>query len=525
MTWSANDPQGLESDKIAPHCVHYLQGRALDIGCGVRKVWPKLIGIDDGSAFAASTAADIRCSAVDLSMFQSGAFDAVFSSHLLEDLERERVPQVLAEWGRLLKVGGYLVLYVPSANLYPKCGEEWANPKHRWDIYPGDIEAILREMAEGGECGWELVESEERGEDNEYSLFVVARKMESGWSENVWQRNPGGKKRCLVIRYGAIGDAIVTSSVLPGLKKQGWHVTVNCKPATYQILKHDPHIDDWVLQDTDFVPNMALGPYWHSLATRYDKVVNLCESVETTLLAVPGHLRHAYSDEARRAIFGGTNYLERTHEIADLPYEPRQKFYASAEETAAALAARHGKRPAVLVALNGSAPHKVYPHISVVLAWLFEHTPCHVWLTGDADVGGKIQEATVAALAKSGYTDLSRLHQMAGKWAIREALAFAQVADCVVGPETGVLNAVAFEPMRKVVYLSHSSHTNLTRDWVNTVALEPAGVACFPCHRLHWGWDFCHQDPETKAAACASAILPERVFGEIVKALVMREAA
>jgi hypothetical protein len=34
---------------------------------------------------------------------------------------------VLAEWARVLKVGGYMVLYVPSGNLYPHIGEEHAN--------------------------------------------------------------------------------------------------------------------------------------------------------------------------------------------------------------------------------------------------------------------------------------------------------------------------------------------------------------------------------------------------------------
>jgi hypothetical protein len=60
--------------------------------------------------------------------------------------------------------------------------------------------------------------------------------------------------------------------------------------------------------------------------------------------------------------------------------------------------------------------------------------------------------------------------------------ALAQVADVVVGQETGLLNAVAMEPMRKVVLLSHSTHENLTKHWVNTEALT-GDVPCYPCHR------------------------------------------
>lgn len=520
MTWNPQLPEGFESDKIAHLVVPYLQGRFLDLGCGRRKVWPSAIGIDDGSAFRDLTAADIRGDVTDLSLFGDETMDGVFSSHVLEDFPPDRVVEVLREWARVLKIGGYLCLYLPSANLYPKCGEEGANPKHRWDIYPGDVEKMLQRAMDG--FGWELVESDERGGGDEYSLFVVAKKTKDGWSENLWQRNPEGKKRCLVIRYGAIGDAIMASSVLPALKAQGYHVTVNCKPATRDVLRHDPHIDEWLLQDTDFVPNLSLGAYWMSLEERYDRIVNLCESVETTLLTCPGNLRHAYPDDVRRSLFGGVNYLDRTHEIAGVSDAPRRpRFYLTPAELSAAVKERDKGRPAILWVVNGSADHKIYPHMSVVWAWLLERTPAHIWLTGDANCGKAVQDGATAALEKYGIKDHPRLYGMAGKWSIREALTFARVADCVVGPETGVLNAVSHERNAKVLYLSHSSATNLTRDWVNTVTLEPdrAKAPCFPCHRLHYGAQFCPRDETTKGALCAASIEPEAVFEAIVAAL------
>ena len=57
-------------------------------------------------------------------------------------------------------------------------------------------------------------------------------------------------------------------------------------------------------------------------------------------------------------------------------------------------------------------------------------------------------------------------------------------ADAFVGSESVFANVVAMEAMPKVVMLSHSSNENLTRDWINTAALE-APVACHPCHRIH----------------------------------------
>jgi hypothetical protein len=107
-------------------------------------------------------------------------------------------------------------------------------------------------------------------------------------------------------------------------------------------------------------------------------------------------------------------------------------------------------------------------------------------------------------------------HVVGMEWPIRGALAFALEADAVIGTESMVVNAVAMEPMLKVVTMSHSSAENLTKHWQNTVAIEPAGVACHPCHRVHPdSLLFCAKDTGTKAAACqASATAP--MIAEIV---------
>lgn len=517
MTWSAETSRGFESAKIASLAVPYLQGRWLDLGCGQQKCWPSAIGMDNGEVFGRG-GADLAGDISDLSMFADACMDAVFSSHALEDFPREQVPAVLREWARVLKIGGHLVLYVPSGNLYPHIGEEGANPAHQWEPMPGDIEGILKDMV--GDFGWELVESEERSGTNEYSLFIVARKILGGWTEDVWQRNPGGKKRALVVRFGAIGDQLQTSSILPGLKAQDYHITYCTTPKGQQVVRHDPHVDEWWIQETDFVPNEQLGPYFESVMTRFDLFVNLCESIEGSLLALPNRVQHTYPYETRRRIMGTVNYLERMHDIAGVPHVWAPKFYPTTEELLRARKWREqnaGAAPILVWAITGSSAHKIYPYIHVVLRWLMEQAPCHVVLTGDGGISKGLQEGILKCLVEDG-ADISRIHPMAGEWTVRESLTFAVQADCVVGPETGMLNAVAMEAMPKVIYLSHSSKTNLTRDWANTQTLVPRGVACFPCHQLHADWTYCHQDAETKAAACATAIKPEEVFEAIAVA-------
>jgi len=55
---------------------------------------------------------DIVASIVDLG--DVGEFDAVYCSHALEHLYPHQVPQALAEFRRVLKPGGYALIFVPD---------------------------------------------------------------------------------------------------------------------------------------------------------------------------------------------------------------------------------------------------------------------------------------------------------------------------------------------------------------------------------------------------------------------------
>ena len=140
MTWSLATSCGFESRKIKYLIPRYTRGRVLEIGCGTEKAFPHFIGIDNGHHFGKG-AADIIGNADKLELIADNSMDAVFSSHVLEHMQYMQA--ALDEWGRVIKPGGYLVLYVPSGNLYPKCGEPGANPDHKHDIYPGDIKRLL----------------------------------------------------------------------------------------------------------------------------------------------------------------------------------------------------------------------------------------------------------------------------------------------------------------------------------------------------------------------------------------------
>lgn len=204
------------------------------------------------------------------------------------------------------------------------------------------------------------------------------------------------------------------------------------------------------------------------------------------------------------------------HTIAELPYEPAQRFYPTDDERAWARKERNkiGGR-IILWSLSGSAVHKTWPYLDAVIARLMlRDKDTKVVLTGDH----------LCQVLEAGWETESRVVRKSGVWTIRETLAFAQVADVVVGPETGVLNAVGFESVPKVITLSHSSIENLTRDWVNCTNLVPT-TACYPCHQLHYSFEHCYRDDETGVAACQASISADEMYSAIIDSLEVKKAA
>jgi hypothetical protein len=327
-----------------------------------------------------------------------------------------------------------------------------------------------------------------------------------------------------VVRYGGFGDSIQAANILPELKRQGFHVVFMTLPRGQDILKHDPHIDDWLLQDDDQVPNPELPDYWAHWAPKFDKFVQLSESVEGTLLAYPGRSNHAWPDAVRRKHLG-RNYLEWTSELARAAVHERGGVLRIARGEGRGAADHHpaalqGRRHAatgvmgvrlppafvVMWALSGSTHHKCYPHQDDVIANALAAMPEAVFiLTGD----------DACRILEAGWEDHPRILCASGELSIRQTLALAKACDCVVGPETGVLNAVAFEAMGKVIMLSHSSEENLTKHWVNTVALTAQNTPCYPCHRLHFGRDFCPEHEPSGAAMCQWDIPGQDAFGAL----------
>lgn len=322
-----------------------------------------------------------------------------------------------------------------------------------------------------------------------------------------------------------MGDMIQVSSLFPLFKEQGYRVCVNVSERGKEILESDPNVDELLVQETDQVPNDRLTPYWERLEKCFDKFVQLSESIEGSLLLTPEREEEIRGERvlvesskdfnlSKEEIHEkyNVNYMERTHDIAGLPYKFLPKFYPTLEEK------KHARRQrkkikskyVILWALSGSSVHKVYPWTDAVMSRILMDRKDLSFVT----VGDGLCE-----LLEVGWEDEKRVVTKSGKWSVRETLAFLDVCDVVVGPETGVLNAASTLDCHKTVMLSHSSHENLSKHWKNTTALGPEDYPdyCFPCHKMHYGFSTCNRDKETGGAMCAAKINPKNVVEDILR--------
>lgn len=131
----------------------------INVGCG-RMVLDGWTNCDVQVSPKAPRPPEILCDAKKIPLPGESA-DVVMALHLLEHFYFWEVPSVLAEWRRLLKPGGKLILELPDLakacrNLLEGKGDQWSmwplygDPGHedpfmchRWGYTPATLKAIL----------------------------------------------------------------------------------------------------------------------------------------------------------------------------------------------------------------------------------------------------------------------------------------------------------------------------------------------------------------------------------------------
>ncbi|MFH0924211.1 MAG: class I SAM-dependent methyltransferase [bacterium] len=159
----------------------YCQGKGLDIGYGGDILAKNCRGwdVEHGNAQL-------------LKGIKDSKFDFVYSSHTLEHMVEPET--ALKNWWRVLKSGGYLIIYVPHRDLYEKkkiLPSKW-NQDHKHffllnnDEYPdtiGIVPLIQRTISQykiiyAKECkDGHTVEDAEVHSNGEYSIEIVIKKV------------------------------------------------------------------------------------------------------------------------------------------------------------------------------------------------------------------------------------------------------------------------------------------------------------------------------------------------------------
>jgi len=491
--WSPEKSQGYEVRKVRDRVASYLRGVILDVGCGPEKVCVEAIGID-----YMSKAANIQCDLThpeSLRLFGSNSADVVFSSHFLEDCID--YVGMLHEFFRICKPGGHIILYLPHKDLYPNVGQEGANQNHKHDFIPSDIIDAMP--------GVFLVKrSVVHDENDEYSFELIVEKV----SDLAPMRLPysikeyGRANTVVVVRYGGFGDMVIAAPIFKRLKEQGKYVIANVSADSKFVLDGNPYIDEFLIQSRYTIPSTQLKEYFEVLSQQYGQVINLCESMERTLLVEREkdpdlfYLPH----EERHKRFN-RNYSEATMELAGLSGGAKPELYLTQTEEVLCNVFKQKHRGFfnVMFQVSGSSWHKLYPHASdVVDDLLDEFKDMQVFLTGGSN-------ASLLNWTRP------RLHNRIGQWDMRQTMVLTKFMDCVISPETGTLNAAGAFDTPKIGLLTHSSKENLTKYFTNDYSIQ-SDAPCSPCHRMIHELHECPLDDVFGLPVCMSKFMdPEKI--------------
>lgn len=149
-----------ETAKIRNKVIKYCTGSGADLGCGNDIITPWAVGVDQRTTVDRVWIKHVTDVSKELP-FKTESLDFVFSSHCLEDISNTE--NTLKEWIRVIKPGGFLVLYLPHKDLY-----KGVNPEHKQEFDNIAIETHLK--------NFNMMIYESYIHKGHYSFVVVGRK-------------------------------------------------------------------------------------------------------------------------------------------------------------------------------------------------------------------------------------------------------------------------------------------------------------------------------------------------------------
>jgi ADP-heptose:LPS heptosyltransferase len=503
--WTPDVPTGYEVRKCRSRVSSFLRGRGLDLSASKEKekVIKSAIGIGKGSDI------DIDLTSIgSLEIFNDNSFDYVFDAHQLGNYKATTA--TIAEWWRIIKPGGYLILYEQDKDFYPHVGTPGCSEYRKKDLIWEDVWDIIKTFGNG-----EVISSTRHNESNEFSWQLILRKtmayanpkdyiVDVFDGQICFPRKKKTNKEALVIRYGAIGDAVLVSPVLKKLKEEGYWVVMNCSDYSAMMYKYNPNIDEFLIQTTATdVPYEQLLPYWEIISKDFEKVINLTQSIEGVLVKSEGSQEYDWP-QAKRHAECNVNYQDRTMEISGYPDMkgclPEMHFSDAEEELAKYAMKEKEDKFVILWSMSGSGFYKTYPWSEyVAMEFLNNHKDAIIITVGDE-------------LCRILEWQHPQTINKCGVWTIRQSCIMTKYANLVIGPDTGLLNAASCFDTPKIIMLSACSQENINKYWTNTIALEANDCECHPCHRLVHSNSCPKGTIQGIAPKCMEHIKPEKML-------------
>jgi predicted SAM-dependent methyltransferase len=156
----------------------YCTGIGIDIGFGGSAITPSAITFDMPRMYCPSLEGHrqhLRGDATNMPFICEGAFDYVYSSHLIEDFYYDELIGIIGEWRRILAPHGVLVLNCPDQKRFldhcEKTGQSInANHKELTFSFRNFVDRVLVVTGQ-----WTMIYENPRVDP--YSWHLVARKV------------------------------------------------------------------------------------------------------------------------------------------------------------------------------------------------------------------------------------------------------------------------------------------------------------------------------------------------------------
>ncbi len=142
-------PRRSETSKCRSRLAPFCTGYGLDLGFGGDAICEHAIRVDFPRpyTFVGHQPVQLGGDCTRLHWFRDETLDFVYSSHLLEDFVDTRA--VLAEWLRVLKPGGRLIIFCPDEQIYRRHCQKTGQPYNEHHVHGDFSLAFAKRALEG----------------------------------------------------------------------------------------------------------------------------------------------------------------------------------------------------------------------------------------------------------------------------------------------------------------------------------------------------------------------------------------